>query len=353
MRYEDEPFIKVYTRDTIDFLGLSYEARTLCVYLARHVDRAGILRVGKNGLRGVAVAIRADWEKVEGPLQELIDDGRVRFLPEPGALLIPNHIEMQSANASDPARQRKSRETARALLEAKAESIPVTPPSPPVTPSVTTPPESVTLSVTPSVTKRDTWRDDGVGGAVTPSVTLSVTSRSDQIRSDSERGEPPYPPVGDSGDPNPDWGIGAEHHSEVRQLAAPPPTDPPRPERTDLGGLEIETWCEGIARATGATCTAPRSGVDAASLRDLLRDRCPRGLDASERASWLRNEACAYAKAKRGGLLNVKWFVEWMNSLKPTARASPRRILQGADIAPGEESEWQKSERAKGSTVAF
>jgi hypothetical protein len=283
MRYEDEPFIKVYTRDTIDFLGLSYEARTLCVYLARYVDRAGILRVGKNGLRGVAVAVRADWDKIAAPLQELIDDGRVRFLPEKGALLIPNHIEMQSASASDPARQRKSRETARALLEAKEEAIPVTLP--------------VTPDVTPSVTKRDNRRDETPDPS-SRDVTLSVTSRSDQIR--SERGEGP--------DEVTDKPSGIHELAPVARTSSPP--DP-------MGDYELaDQWAAGMFEGCGVRPTVPRKGTFRTLLDAIDTHGPPRGGPDEQRAraTWTRAKAKAFGVAHRERTRNVFKFVDWLDS---------------------------------------
>jgi hypothetical protein len=116
MRWEDERYIRLYTRDTPEWLALSWQARGVLSLILRAVDRAGILKVGKLGLRGVAVAIRAPWVDVEAPLTELIEDGCVRFAPEVNAIYIPNFIEAQEACSSDAARKRASRERARAIM---------------------------------------------------------------------------------------------------------------------------------------------------------------------------------------------------------------------------------------------
>jgi hypothetical protein len=113
VRWEDERYIRFYTRNTPEWLALSLAARGLMGLLLREVDRAGILRVGKLGLRGVAVAVRAPWVEVEGPLQELIDDGCV--VAAEGHVLVRNFIEAQEARSSDKARQKKAREVARDL----------------------------------------------------------------------------------------------------------------------------------------------------------------------------------------------------------------------------------------------
>ena len=57
MRWEDERYVRFYTRDTPEFLAMSWLARALFGLIMRKVDRAGILVVGRLGLKGVAVAV--------------------------------------------------------------------------------------------------------------------------------------------------------------------------------------------------------------------------------------------------------------------------------------------------------
>jgi hypothetical protein len=113
VRWEDEAYVKVYTRDTPEFLLLSWQARCLFFELIRKVDRAGVLAVGKLGLKGVAVILRAPWEELKAPLEELVAAERIVFNADAGTVLLPSHIEAQSATQSDAARKRKSRDSAR------------------------------------------------------------------------------------------------------------------------------------------------------------------------------------------------------------------------------------------------
>ena len=112
MRWEDERYVRVYTRDTVDWLGLSFIAQGLFCLLLRKVDWAGILALGKHGKRAVAIAIGhpGDWPRLEPALEELIADGCVRV--DGDHLVIPNFIEAQEATMSD--RQRKAEQRARA-----------------------------------------------------------------------------------------------------------------------------------------------------------------------------------------------------------------------------------------------
>jgi hypothetical protein len=116
MRWEEERYVRFYTRDTPEFLALSWLARGLFGLILRKVDRAGILPLGKLGLRGVAVAVGGPWADVEAPLRELIDDGCVLFNEERHALVLPNFMTAQEAPQSDAARKRASRERARAEM---------------------------------------------------------------------------------------------------------------------------------------------------------------------------------------------------------------------------------------------
>lgn len=115
MRWEDERYVRVYTRDTVDWQGLSFDAQALFVLLLRKVDRAGLLDLGKPGKRGVAVAIghAREWVRLEPALEELLADGCVRLVDSGTRLLVPNFMAAQEAKASDKSRQQKSRETAR------------------------------------------------------------------------------------------------------------------------------------------------------------------------------------------------------------------------------------------------
>lgn len=119
MRWEDERYVRFYTRDTPEWDAMNWRARGLFGLILRVVDRAGILKLGKRlGLRGVSVAVKAPWEEVQGPLQELLDDGCVRYVEteDNAALVMPNFLAAQEAPMSTAERKRKSRETALADL---------------------------------------------------------------------------------------------------------------------------------------------------------------------------------------------------------------------------------------------
>lgn len=144
MRWEDESYVRWYRRNTPEWCLLSWQARGLFGLILREVDRAGLLELGKIGLKAVAVVVRAPWDEIEKPLSDLIEDGCIVHRDDLRVLLIPNFIAAQEANASDKARQRAARERARDL--ARAKSLLVAPPSQTVTEGHVVQPYHVTVS---------------------------------------------------------------------------------------------------------------------------------------------------------------------------------------------------------------
>lgn len=106
MDWQNERYVRVYVRDTDDWLALSYDARSLWVHLLRKVDRAGVLQT-KRGTRGIAAQTGCPLEVVDRVLAELLADGCL----EEHALgyVVPNFIEAQEAPQSDRLRASESR----------------------------------------------------------------------------------------------------------------------------------------------------------------------------------------------------------------------------------------------------
>lgn len=123
MRWQDERYVRFYTRNTPEWCVLYWQARGLMGLLLREVDRAGILELGKLGLRAVAVAVRAPWEEIEGPLSKLLEDGMVEHREDLSLLVIPNFVEAQECVQSDRARKRTERERARDFAKAKSRNV--------------------------------------------------------------------------------------------------------------------------------------------------------------------------------------------------------------------------------------
>ena len=109
MNWSDERYVRVYTRDTTDWLALSWQAQGLFCLLLRKVDRAGLLDLGRRGKAGLAshVGGTSAWHALEPALEELLADGCVEISGT--SLLVRNFIEAQEAKQSDKVRQAESR----------------------------------------------------------------------------------------------------------------------------------------------------------------------------------------------------------------------------------------------------
>jgi len=116
MRWEDERYVRVYVRDTVDSVALGWKARALFVEIMRKADRTGALELGRSGQRGLAALTGIPESVVAEELPRLIEDGRVE--QHGTILLLPNFIEAQEASMSPGFRQKESRERRRDQLRA-------------------------------------------------------------------------------------------------------------------------------------------------------------------------------------------------------------------------------------------
>lgn len=118
MRWEDERYIKAYTRDTLNWSAMGWEGQATLLLLMRKLDRVGLLEIGPMD---PVVAIAA----ATGLPREIVAVGWARLTaqPEPTlvlrngtgrAIFMPNFLPAQEANQSDRARQKKSRDVTRA-----------------------------------------------------------------------------------------------------------------------------------------------------------------------------------------------------------------------------------------------
>lgn len=116
MRWEDERYVRLYTRDTATWKLLPWQGRALLPLLLRKCDRAGIIDVGDDDTDGVAALVDLPTEVVEPGLAALVKRGVLE--KSKGSLVFPKFIEAQEANKSDAARQKDSRERRRDLVRA-------------------------------------------------------------------------------------------------------------------------------------------------------------------------------------------------------------------------------------------
>ena len=140
MRWDDERYVRLYTRDTTTWKLLSWQAKCLLPLLLRKVDRAGIADVGDEHALGIAALTDMPLELVAAALagpHGLVERGVLVFRGP--LLLIPNFAPAQEARASDAQRQREHRARARDFARFGEVSQIVTMVSQPVTPSLAEP----------------------------------------------------------------------------------------------------------------------------------------------------------------------------------------------------------------------
>ncbi len=110
MRWEDERYVRIYTRDTGDWLALSFEAQALFLMLLRKLDRIGELPLGKRGKRAIGACVgHAGVASLDSALDELLEDGCV-CMKDASTLFVPNFLKAQEISKTPAERKREQRE---------------------------------------------------------------------------------------------------------------------------------------------------------------------------------------------------------------------------------------------------
>ena len=113
MNFEDERYIRLYTRDTATWSLLGWEGQAVVSLLMRKVDRAGVFDLaGLAPADAVVAVIGVPREIVEVGLERLLQRGTLEHRGD--ALVMPRFMEAQECAQTDAARKRASRERARA-----------------------------------------------------------------------------------------------------------------------------------------------------------------------------------------------------------------------------------------------
>lgn len=169
MNWADEKYVRLYTRNTGDWMCWPWQSRALLPLLMRTVDRAGVLDVGRYGAKAVAVLVGLPEEVVSVGLDGLVHDGCVELRGE--QIVIRNFMEAQECGHSDRVRQAESRRRRR-------DGAPVTPVT--QTPEITAP-VTVGHSLSQPVTDRH------------PVLSLAVPSRTEEHPASAGVGEQDEP----------------------------------------------------------------------------------------------------------------------------------------------------------------
>lgn len=129
MDWPQERYVRLYTRDTAEWVLFSEEARLLFCELLRKANRRGVVQAGRDIHRGIAALCHLRVETVKTGLVDLLEDGCIYLDGE--HVVFRNFVEAQEAKQSDAARKRLERERKRDLsqdvTDGHAESHAVTP----------------------------------------------------------------------------------------------------------------------------------------------------------------------------------------------------------------------------------
>lgn len=159
MRWEDERYVRVYTRDTPEWIGIGWEARSVFYELCRKVDRTGFMPMGRTGYRGVSGLLHIPVDIITAGMEALIEDGCVHRVAD--GILIPNFLEAQEARQSDAMRKRQQRQRDR-----DSRNVPLS-----------------LDSATPNVTQRDSSSDERPRSHVESRAVQSSHAASPQVTS--------------------------------------------------------------------------------------------------------------------------------------------------------------------------
>jgi len=103
---ENERYVRLYVRRTVDDALLPWKSRALWKELLPKFDRAGVID-NAHGCRGIAALVEWPVEVVEEALPPLLADGRVEQIGD--HLIAPNYLEANEATQSDKQRQAECR----------------------------------------------------------------------------------------------------------------------------------------------------------------------------------------------------------------------------------------------------
>lgn len=111
MRWEDERYVRVYTRDTVGWKMLPWQAKCVLPLILRKLDRSGILDLQEHGNEGISALIDVPLEVVDVGMNSLLSRGALEM--RGSVLAAPNFVEAQEAKQSARFRKAESRARAR------------------------------------------------------------------------------------------------------------------------------------------------------------------------------------------------------------------------------------------------
>jgi hypothetical protein len=337
MRWEDERYVRVYVRDTADWLALGWEAQSLLVLTMRKVDRAGLLELGRAGVRGLAAVVGMPLDVVERALPVLLEDGCVVL--NGSTLVVPNFIEAQEAAQSDAHRKRESRARARdrAAASVRTESRNVTDagrnvttePDPvtsghvgsqSVTPNCAVPSRAVPSEETPPLARE---REQDEGHDLGPEAEEHTAAARHETASEPT----PHPTASAAETPREPATIAPATPGPLD--AAPPPA---RRARRDLRAEDYPETARLLVEleSAGFLAAYPRDAISAGALERAV---------ASVGVTTARERVMAVVEADRALRVESRpwlgWYLDAIQGQQPRARAARAASGGATDIRVG------------------
>lgn len=118
MRWEDESYVKLYTRDTPTWKAMNWQARCVWPLLMRKLDKAGLMECGELGRSAVALMVELPDEVVIPGLERLEKLGVITW--HGTTLEAPKFEEAQEAKKTELLKKRDQRQRARDVARAQA-----------------------------------------------------------------------------------------------------------------------------------------------------------------------------------------------------------------------------------------
>lgn len=106
MNFDDERFVKIFTRDTVTWKLLGWEGRCVLLMLLRKVDRAGCVDLA-SGIEGLSLLLDLPEEVTERGFAACLRRGCVTQRDD--IAVVPNFVRAQDSRQTDRVRQAESR----------------------------------------------------------------------------------------------------------------------------------------------------------------------------------------------------------------------------------------------------
>lgn len=113
MDWANEHWVKLYIRNTPDWMGWPWQSRAIFPLLMRQCDRAGQIALGRVGIAGLAAVLGMPIDVTQAGIDGLISDGCVT--QRNAVVTVENFVEAQEAVTSNKERQQRLRDRRKLL----------------------------------------------------------------------------------------------------------------------------------------------------------------------------------------------------------------------------------------------